>query len=356
MRLERLRLSDFRSIASADLRLAEGINWIHGDNAAGKTSVLEALYVLGRGRSFRAPHLRQLARDQGRQWQIVVDLASDRGEPHRIGVGVTDGVREAKVDGAAEPSYARLLRMVPILFFDPHGHQLIEDGPAFRRAFVDWGVFHVEPRFADWWRSYRRLLIQRNTALRTGCSDDVVKSWDRELERVSELLSAAREKHVGEISLVLAPVLQALTGLESGSLRLHRGWTLGAGLAAQLAQGIDGQRKLGQTPIGPHRAELKLALEDLATKRGLSRGQQKMVVIGLQLAQAQAVWSRTGEYPVMLVDDVGSELSTQSFDRLMNQLESYPGQCFLTGFDAMKTKRPQSTMFHVEQGRIRQHT
>lgn len=356
MWLERLRLSDFRSIAEADLKLSAGVNWIYGDNAAGKTSVLEALFVLGRGRSFRAQHLRQLTRDQAQQWRVLVDIATDAGDQHRLGVGLNDGNREARVDGSAVSSYTTVLRLAPILFFDPHGHQLIEEGPAFRRAFVDWGVFHVEPRFAEWWRVYRRLLMQRNSALRTGCGDDVVKSWDRELERISELLTAAREQHVADVAEQLALVFNTLTDLQLDQLRLQRGWSQAGGLAEQLASGLDGQRRLGQTPIGPHRAELKLSLNHGAMKLGLSRGQQKLVVLALQLAQAQAVRVHTGEYPVLLVDDVAAELSKQSFGRLMNQLESYPGQCLLTGFDAMKTNHPRSTTFHVEHGRIRQHS
>src|SRR5271167_3091566 len=195
MTLGRVQVTDFRCLQSAALDLDPQFTLISGPNASGKTSLLEALYVLGRGRSFRTRRLEHLIRHGATQFVVFgeVDTAT-----RRVPMGVEGsaaGVR-AQIDGDRPASLAELARILPVQIIDPEVHHLIEEGPSRRRRFLDWGVFHVEPVFIGHWRRYQQALKQRNAALKSGQPRGVVSVWDSDLARSGELLNAARARYV----------------------------------------------------------------------------------------------------------------------------------------------------------------
>src|SRR5580700_1565620 len=184
MSLAELRLQDLRCMQSAELQLDARLNLISGDNGAGKTSLLEAIYLLGRGRSFRTRHTEQLMRHGEHKLLVFGRLASAStiaGTEVHHAVGVSyhrrDGI-EARIDGGAVTSLAQLSAVFPVQIIDPGIHRLVEEGPLHRRRWLDWAVFHVEPSFVLHWQSYSRTLRQRNAAIK---SDADPTPWDGEL-------------------------------------------------------------------------------------------------------------------------------------------------------------------------------
>jgi DNA replication and repair protein RecF len=343
---------NFRLFERFELRPAEGVNLILGPNAAGKTTLLEAMFAVGRGRSFRAA-APELAGPAGPHWQVQGDVAA-RGVPaRRLAVGWSASGAAIRTDGA-ETSMQDRLREVAVQVLEPDSHRLLEDGPVYRRRYLDWGVFHVEHRFFAAWRRYQRALKQRNHALRLRADADEIAAWNPELVEAGEEIHAQRQAHVLALHAPLVRILEALLPGCEWSLELSAGWPTGKSLAESLAEHLEQDRRQGVTAGGPHRAELKVRLAGRSAKHQASRGQQKLLIAALLLAQAALIAAHAGRPPILLVDDFPAELGPAFQARLLAQLAAYGGQVFVTAIErsAALENVDKNAMFHVEHGSV----
>src|SRR5271156_3707980 len=328
MSLRRLQVTDFRCLQSATLDLDSRFTLISGANASGKTSVLEAIYVLGRGRSFRTRRLEHLIR-RGSDRFVVFGEVDGFGRRSSLGVeGSAGGVR-ARLGGAKAVSLAELAPLLPVQIIDPEIHRLIEEGPSRRRRFLDWGVFHVEPRFVDDWQRFQRALKQRNAALKSRQPREVVIAWDSELVRYGEAVSAARSGYVDRLAEQAVNVTRNLLGMELG-LTYRPGWTRDLSFSEALRQSWHHDQERGATQAGTHRAELSIRLDDLAVKDRISRGQQKLLAAALLLAQIRMFPAESPVRPSLLLDDPAAELDNKRLAALINEIGSQAVQLIVT--------------------------
>jgi DNA replication and repair protein RecF len=326
--LRRVQVTDFRCLQSAALDLDPRFTLISGPNASGKTSVLEALYVLGRGRSFRTRRLEHLIR-QGSERFVVFGEVDAFGRRVSLGVeGSAAGVR-ARLDGAKATSLAELATLLPVQIIDPEIHRLIEEGPSRRRRFLDWGVFHVEPRFVEDWQRFQQALRQRNAALKSHQPRAVTGAWDNDLLRYGELLSAARSRYVELLSGHASVITRKLLGMEL-SLSYRPGWTRDMTFAEALVQSWTHDQDSGATQVGPHRAELNIRLNDLGVKDRISRGQQKLLAAALLMAQVKLFPPDSPVQPSLLLDDPAAELDNQRLTGLIAEVSSQSVQLIVT--------------------------
>ena len=358
MRVVTLDLEGFRNLRRARLRCASGLNLLLGPNASGKTSVLEALYVLGRGRSFRARQPRDLIQTGAAAFRVAAIVAD--GDGRRTPVGIERDARDltVRVGGAPTRSLAELARTLPVLLINPDSHRLLEDGPKQRRRFMDWGLFHAEPGFLEVWRRYDAALRHRNAALRMQAADRAVDAWDGELATAAALLDRWRESFCKALESVLGPLATAT--LAEGGVRVdyRRGWPLepfkhdfAAGLRAGRAQ----DRQQGHTRLGPHRADFVARIADRPPAEALSRGQQKLLVIALVLAQAELYRQRAGDACVLLIDDLPAELDAAHRGRVLQALAGLRGQLFASALEPGLLDAapwPEAQVFHLSQGEI----
>lgn len=350
MRFTRVTGQNFRLFAEFQLDPLPGLNLILGANAAGKTTLLEALYALGRGRSFRGP-APELLGPQGPAWMIQARAATP-GQPERsVGLGWSDDGLRIRMD-QADATLQELLQRVPVQVLEPDSHRLLDEGPTYRRRYLDWGVFHVEHRLFPAWRRYQRALRQRNHALRRGEDRAAIEAWNPELAEAGEEIHAYRLAHVERLRPPLALEIEALLGPLGWSLDLARGWSAEVTLAEALAAHYEQDRRLGTTARGPHRAELKLRLAERSARHQISRGQQKLLIAALLLAQAQLIRAASGTEPVLLVDDFPAELGPAFQEALVSSLRRYGGQVFVTAIEPTPalSRIEKNAMFHVEHG------
>ena len=238
MPLRRLQVTDFRCLQRASIDLDAKFTLISGANASGKTSLLEAMYVLGRGRSFRTRRLEHLIR-QGQERFVVFGEAESLRRLIPLGVeGSVAGIR-GQVGGDRIASLAELAPLLPIQIIDPEIHRLIEEGPGRRRRFLDWGVFHVEPNFVGDWQRYQQTLKQRNAALKSRSAARVVEAWNTDLIRHGELLNAARQRYVRALGVGATVIAKNLLGLEL-TLGYRSGWGREQSLAEALFTALRG--------------------------------------------------------------------------------------------------------------------
>jgi DNA replication and repair protein RecF len=350
--LRRVQVTDFRCLQSAALDLDPRFTLISGSNASGKTSLLEAIYVLGRGRSFRTRRLEHLIRHEAQQFVVFGEIeATDRRIP--MGVeGSMSGIR-ARIGGAKASSLAELAVVLPVQIIDPEIHHLIEEGPSRRRRFLDWGVFHVEHAFVGHWQRYHQALKQRNAALKSGQPHAAVTAWDGDLLRYGELLTSARSRYVALLVRQAEVIVRNLLGMEL-DLSYRPGWARDQSFAESLQHGRSHDQASGATQVGPHRAELTIRLNGMGVKDRISRGQQKLLAAALLIAQLKLFPEGASVRPSLLLDDPAAELDDDRLAGLIREVSAHAVQLIVTTlhseFSAFGTP---GRRFRVDAGQVK---
>lgn len=356
MHITELGIQDFRCFSQIKLTPGPGINLIVGDNASGKSSLLEAIFYLGRGRSFRRTAASRVIRHGAKKFVLTANLQSNTRRAIQLGIERDPGSQRLKVGNQANAGVYDLVSALPLQIIDPNLHRLLEDGPEYRRRYLDWGVFHVEQNFYPAWRRYRRALRQRNSALRNGLPKTAVIAWDAELLNAALDVDACRRGYVDALSKLMPSMVGKVLGDGEVVLDYQPGWPKGEDLGGALMQGLEGDQKAGFTRVGPHRADLRVRVDSLVAKDWVSRGQQKVITAVLLLAQATLLHSQRGINPLLLIDDLAAELGSSYRRALIDAVQQLEGQCFLSFLDKslVPSDLKSPTMFHVEHGSVNQ--
>jgi DNA replication and repair protein RecF len=257
-----------------------------------------------------------------------------------------------RIAGQNVRSRLELAHYLPLLFISPESHALISEGPQQRRKFLNWGVFHVEPRFLSSWRHYQRALKQRNKAL---SSRGLETAWDIELARAAEQITQQRRDYIAKLEPYVQQYVQSLANLEKVSLSFAPGWRHDIDYLEALHASLPYDREYGFTRLGPHRADLLLKVGNQPAREFISRGQQKLLVIAMLLAQATLLTRETQLQPVILVDDLASELDVHHRHNLLDALFNLKAQIFLTLTEKQSLVIDENIpirWFHVEHGRV----
>ena len=358
MYVTRLQVAGVRRLAEVELRPTPGINLITGDNGAGKTSLLEALHLLAYGRSFRGRVRDGLIRTGVEAVEVFAEWREDTtGRTRRAGLRHSGQRWEGRLDGQTVSQLGELCAALAVVTFEPGSHALVAGGGEPRRRLVDWGLFHVEPDFLALWRRYARALKQRNALLKARVRDQQLDVWDHELAEAGEPLTRRRQAYLDD----LEPVLQAMAAelapaLGRASLTFQPGWSRDSlSLADALLIARDRDLANGFTSVGPHRADWRIDYASLPGRESLSRGQAKLTALAVLLAQAERHAAACGEWPVVALDDLSSELDRHHQRRVLERLLGSGAQVFITGTEspaALSSFETSIGMFHVEQGRV----
>jgi DNA replication and repair protein RecF len=350
MPLAELALENLRCIQRAELDLASGANLIHGPNASGKTSLLEGIYLLGRGRSFRTRNTERLISHGQGGLRAMGRTSGDLSQSIRVEVA-RGKPTAAEIARVPVRSLTQLAQVFPVQVIEPGIHKLIEEGSPRRRRWLDWAVFHVEPTFVDTWLRYARVVRQRNAALRT--APDTARAWDAELVRHGETLTAARLRILEALKPYWDDTVQQLAGL-AAELRYQPGWNQDLSLAEAVSAAWTRDSHRGLTHTGPHRADVQVRIEGHAARELLSRGQQKLIATAMVLAQLKMLREQVNLVPTLLLDDPAAELDADRLTRFVEQVKSLRCQLVLTALnDARALFGPPERAFHVELGNVK---
>jgi DNA replication and repair protein RecF len=353
MWLSRLSVQGLRNLSSLKLAFSPRMNVIAGANASGKTSLLEAIYLLSTARSFRSANTRSLIQ-QGQTGLVVQGDLQLEGRQRRMGIQRDQQGSQLRLDGQKISSMAELARNFPVQVIHPGGIQLLEQGPKLRRQFLDWGVFHVEPAFLEGWRRYVRCLKQRNAALRAKDRADA-RAFDPEFINTARGIHDMRLNYIEQLQPVWQHYSQVLIGDNALEIRYQRGWDRKSGLQQQLEERLARDSQRGFTSVGPHRADIVLLSQGNPVQSFYSRGQQKLLVCALRLAQADILQKRLQRNCVFLVDDLPAELDSVHRGVFMQALADLHSQVFVTTTEADLVPLeawPEYSMFHVEHGNV----
>lgn len=356
MPLTRLIVKQFRNIKACDIQLSPGFNFLIGPNGSGKTSVLEAIYLLGHGRSFRSSLTgRVIQNDYDELFVHGRFLNSDQFE---LPIGINkqrNGTTEVKIGGQPGQKIAKLANVLPLQLIHPEGFDLLTAGPKSRRAFIDWGVFHSEPAFYETWGRYKRLAKQRNALLKSARDYSEVSHWDQELAKLAESISEWRELYVNMVKTVAETICREFLPEFDIQLKYYRGWEKDTAYKDILSQNFERDQSLGYTFSGPNKADLRIKVNGTPVEDVLSRGQLKLMVCALRVAQGQHLTEMTGKQCIYLIDDFASELDSQRRQRLADCLKATGAQVFVSSITKNQIADMHDELgkvFHVEHGTI----
>lgn len=346
----------FRNLSAVDFEPSPEVNVVFGRNASGKTSLLEAVYFLGRARSFRTHRVDRLVQNGADQLQVFGRLSAEAGT---VPLGVERSRQETRIriGGQAVSAVSALAAALPVQLVHPNSHRLLEEGPQYRRRFLDWGVFHVEPAFFPAWQRYQRALRQRNAALRKDQPSRSVSAWNQELVEAAAVIDSARRRYVERLGPQMAAFTERLAEIEGVALKYRGGWPEAVQFGVALEEAARRDRDARHTTVGPHRADVRVNVGDVAAAGRVSRGQQKLLVAALLLAQAMLFNESTGQRSLILVDDLAAELDADHRRRFMGLLKGLPAQSFVTAIDVESLSADDigpARVFHVEHGQLRE--
>ncbi|RUO76219.1 DNA replication/repair protein RecF [Idiomarina seosinensis] len=363
MRLTRLVGENFRNFDSFSFSPTEKINVIYGENGSGKTSLLEAIYLFGFGRSFRPGGFRPLIKEGKQGFTLFTETLGERGQTRLDRFGLSRnlaGHQELRINGSNAPRLADLAMNVPVQLFTPESVEIIVGGPGIRRQAMDWGVFHVEPSFFPLWSNYNKVLRHRNKLLKNSKGRRAIDDqyWQRQLSGFGEQITQLRSDYVSELSKYLKQMTHSFLPDVTLDVSLKSGWDSSKTLEDALQGSLASDLRYGHTTVGPHKADLAISADGLPAKERLSRGQQKVVVASLKLAQAEFFKDRMQKSCIIIVDDLTSELDVINQKKFCHLLEASGNQVFITTVSLTElsdkfTKEPQ--VFHVEHGILKSH-
>ncbi len=360
MSLGQLSIQNLRCLRQVDLDLHPGRNLIIGAIGSGKTSLLEAIFLLGRGRSFRTRNSERLIA-HGESRLVVFGRTLPAEEPGisaALGIQVSRGeATVARIQGESARTLADLSQALPVQVIDPGVHKLVEDSAFRRRRWMDWATFHVEHGFMDVWASYTRALRQRNAILKQlqangGGAGQQLAAWDIELAQLGEKLAGSRRQMLEKLAAHWRETVVALAGLDL-ELVYFQGWARDTSLSEALRHSRERDVDRGSTQAGPHRGDVLLKLDGKLARDTLSRGQQKLVAVSMILAQLRLLNDLLPAPPTLLLDDPAAELDPERLVRFIDQVAPLRCQLVLTSLATGRQPfgQPDRT-FHVEQGQV----
>ena len=415
MYIKRLLINDFRNLEYVELTPCSGFNFICGPNGSGKTSIIEAIHYLSLARSFRTSSYQYLIRQGQPQFTLFAQVQADNAELDTT-IGLLrprNGEPVIKINSDPITRMVDLIDHIYVQIIHPQGVELITKSAEVRRAFIDWGVYYTDPEFKQLWLQYRKTLKQRNTLLRRdgpkrryqspfsdftpqlnegisglqgeasltlnaalasnlgfeqqnfGCDKhgfdqpnfgfDEMGVWDEALARLSEQITQKRQAYLEQLQVILQDIVGQFLPDFHLKFELNQGWEKGQDLRVLLAQNLEKDRGLGYTLYGCHRADLKIKNNNISAGATLSRGQLKMLVYAMRLAQGMLLRQLTNRTCIYLIDDLNSELDDRAQRILLDTLVSCQHQVFISNIQQellFPSDTSQCKVFNLESGKV----
>jgi DNA replication and repair protein RecF len=364
MSISYLTINGVRNLDNVSLHLNEHYNFFVGPNGSGKTSLLESIYLLSMGRSFRTHLYNKVVHHDKENLTVFGRIRNEHGE-NQIGVQKNkDGETQIHINEQTCRQSSLLAQYLPVQLYYSDSFEIIDSGPKVRREILDWGVFHVKQDYFKLYSQYQRILKQRNASLRLNQSTG---SWDKMLSECAESIHQMRAEYFNQLLPFCEKIIAQFFGF-SLTMTYSKGWGHAhpteeenkEPLLSYLERDKERDRKMGYTHHGPHKADIIIKKDHQLVKDFFSRGQQKLVIIAIKLAQGLLLSHLTNKKCIYLLDDLCAEFDEHHLSMVMSYLLEIAGQIFFTSTHednfkkivAYKELLQKGTMFHVKHGAV----
>jgi DNA replication and repair protein RecF len=350
--IENLKIENLRNISKAEISPHKKINIILGRNGAGKTTLLESIYLLARAKSFRQIKSGPLIQEGKEKLTLFTKIKNTTNTKHQIGLQKSKHKTEIRKDGEILRKLSVLAKTLPLTIITPNIQRIIEENPEQRRRLLNWGLFHVEPEYSELAFRYKKTLLQRNSALRGSLGQ--VKVWNMQLVEIGEQIDEMMVNYSRLWNETFRTLINSSKIIDSVSLDIKKGWREEETFREALLRTSNIDRERGFTSCGPHRADIRLVKDGKLIKNIFSRGEAKITAVTMLLSQTKMLADRTGDAPILLADDLHSELDSERYNRLLNLITDLKLQSFITTLDFSKEIHggysDSYRLFHVEHG------
>ncbi|MAN44326.1 MAG: DNA replication/repair protein RecF [Alteromonas sp.] len=361
MKLDRVQITQFRNLTSVSLSPSPALTIIKGVNGSGKSSLIEALYYLGFGRSFRTNKHSSVIQNEKDSFSVFASCKTEEGDELKLGFQRSrNETFTCSINGEHSNKLSDLVSLVPLQLFTPQSTDLIIGSPSERRRFCDWGLFHVKHQFQSLANQYGKFLKHRNALLKQQANLSAPQNqyWESQFSELGESLSATRQKYVDTLTPIFKQYAQEFLPNFDVELSYYKGWEKDVGLSESLVKKREYDGKIGHTSSGPHKADLRLKVNGVNAQELLSRGQLRMAVAALQMSQTKLFNKATQRKSIFLLDDVGAELDADKREQFIDGLLKMDTQVFVTAIESTQLafiqKYNEKKMFHVEHGSVKE--
>lgn len=364
MKAQKIRLENFRNLEPLSLELSDGVNIIYGDNAQGKTNILESIFLFSAGKSFRAVSDKELINFNTAYSKAILDFeASNRNQSIEISL-YRDRRKQIKQNGVKLNKVSELIGSFTTVLFAPEHLNLIKDGPSERRRFLDFSISELSPRYFSAVTEYIKLHERRNSLLKKIYDSpsliDTLDVWDIKLAKAASTVTYMRNKYVERLVPVAVKVLDELSGaaeklsLEyrySEDCRIEDEKILYEDFLLKLKENRQLDIKTGLTNTGPHRDDIEISINGYPARKFGSQGQQRSCVLAMKIAEGELLYEEYGEYPMFLLDDVLSELDQKRQEYILSKL--YGKQVAVTSCEPfILSDNKNIRIFSVKNGKV----
>jgi DNA replication and repair protein RecF len=363
--IKNVSINNIRNITLANLELGKSFNFFKGFNGSGKTSILESIYMLSTGSSFRTKSIHKVINSNNFNCVVSGELYNHDTTPNTSVVGLerwVDGTKKIKISGENAASIGELARLLPLNLINGDSTRIIDGESKIRRQFLDWNLFHVEHKFYTIWRDFNRILLQRNSCCKQSRENKgkvdltEILFWDEKFISVARQIDLFRKNFIEEFSITFANIAKQILPQICIDLIYLQGWEDNLTLEEAIVTNRGKDCAIGFSTNGPHRADLSLTVNNKMAKDLLSRGQKKLLTAALLIARAVHMQKNYQKKCIFLVDDIQAELDSNSSAKLMQVMLEIECQVLITGVDTRSLidmiPGPLSSMFHVEHGII----
>jgi len=357
MCLLKLDIYSVRNILKESITPSSAINFVYGENASGKSSFIEAIFILGRAKSFRSTTIKSVINFAENYLIVSAQTLQTNGSNIHLGIQLDGKNFEIRINQQPKQKRSDLAYALPLQLIHPKSYELLDAGPQIRREFLDWGVFNDEENFLPAWRKFKKALSQRNSLLKTKRTGQI-NVWDKELVYYGTIVDSYRQQYLKKLKPVFIKIINRFLAIDGIDLKLVSGWDTAKELSQILIEDLDKDQRYGFTHSGPHRGDFQLLVNNRLARDFVSRGQLKLLVMSLKLAQVQLLANEQGNIGCILIDDFAAELDVTNRAKLLSYLVEMNCQVFITGTEMEDFGDLSNTenykMFHVEHGNIKQ--
>ncbi|MBV1921405.1 MAG: DNA replication/repair protein RecF [Pseudomonadales bacterium] len=363
MPIHTLEITNVRNLQRALLQCSLQCNLVIGPNGSGKTSLLESIIILSQGKSFRNSRKKSIISEGNPNLTVTALLHDQTSNPplHGTRVGISkfaNGKTLAKIASEKVQRISEITSLLPVCVIEPNSTEIVEGSPSLRRQVLDWGVFHVEHEFVKHWRIFSSALKQRNALLKYKSSDlSQLRYWDEQLAPAAEQITKLRRSYFKDLESHLRSSLDYFFDGEIVTVELLDGWDSETDFLESLDRNIERDKRYGFTSVGPHKADFEIKSDGNLAKDYLSRGQKKLAVYAIRLAQVVHYQQICGKNVTLLLDDLPSELDKDNCEKVCKEIKRIECQVFITSVDTsnlnnmiIDTLSPK--LFHVKHGTV----
>ena len=357
MQIQKLLLQNFRNYESLSMEFSPGINILYGDNAQGKTNILEAIYLTATTKGIRNNKDKEMIR-LGQESSHLCVFLEKGGIPHKIDMHLQAGkAKAAAIDGIRIKRSAELMGLMHTVSFSPGDLSMVKNGPSERRRFADMELCQLSPLYCSNLANYQKVLIQRNNLLhQIGYAPELketIEVWDEQLVKYGKELIHQRAAFFEELSEIVKEKMKNLTGQTEVLEIFYEPETEAEKFIDVLKKTYSKDLMTKTTTHGPHRDDIRFCINKMNVRFFGSQGQQRTVVLALKLAEIELVRKKTGETPILLLDDVLSELDKNRQLQLLEEIKDVQTIVTCTGMEEVvnyKLKNKSQIVFYIENG------